>query len=45
MMVDELLAGEIYGIRPIDLSEKIPDVGGNEPDTVYLYSTTILSQF
>jgi hypothetical protein len=45
MKVDGLLAGEIYGIRPSDLHEKIEDVDGNEPDTIYLYSTTILPQF
>jgi GNAT superfamily N-acetyltransferase len=45
MMVDGILAGEIYGIRPSDLHEKIEDVDGNERDTIYLYSTTILPQF
>jgi hypothetical protein len=45
MFVDDVLAGETYGIRPRDLGEEIEDVEKRDLDSIYCYSTTILPKF
>jgi GNAT superfamily N-acetyltransferase len=45
MLVDGMLAGEIYGVTPAHLDEDTPDVPKNDPRSIYCYSTTLLPQF
>jgi hypothetical protein len=45
MLVDGVLAGEAYGVRLADLDEEIEDCRGEDPATIYCYSTGLLPQF